>query len=119
MEQILYFDEEHLFKFQAPTQSSKRSNQTRLRRGFLNGGSCGTAYWGRGFGATKASWRVVGSGRRVFGEAGCRHEEKREAKLVALPPAHDSYRARGRGAKASAARCWRFDVWRLVGREDE
>jgi hypothetical protein len=29
-------------------KSSKRSNQTRLRRGFLNGGSCGTAYWGAG-----------------------------------------------------------------------
>jgi hypothetical protein len=71
---------------------------------------------GRGFGATKASWRVVGSGRRVFGEAGCRHEEKREAKLVALPPAHDSYGARGQGVSGAVLALRRVAVGGSRGR---
>lgn len=96
----------------APNDQIKQGSEgvfwTAVRVGLRTGG--------RGFGATKASWRVVGSGRRVFGEAGCRHEEKREAKLVALPPAHDSYGARGQGVSGAVLALRRVAVGGSRGR---
>lgn len=83
-----------------------------------------TGEWGSG--ATKALAHRVACGVRPAARlwaacCRCRHEEKGEAKLVALPPSHESYGERGAavrcGPRASAARGgvsvlrW-WDVWR-------
>lgn len=83
----------------------------------LGGGGLGSA--------TKASWPTARRGVRParLWEACCRHEEKRQAKLVALPPAHERLKAterRGAGPRrqrrGGAATCGGWWVERTSNR---
>lgn len=87
-----------------PSPVAARYNQARVVGSArpLGGGRWGTGEWG--FGATKGSWPPRGRGVRParLWEACCCHEEKRQAKLVALPPAHERLKAtelRGAGPR--------------------